>query len=387
MIIGIDASLACREKRTGVETYAFYIISHLASVIPPDVDVRLYSDREFPADLVRHFPPHWKQIILTWPPRFLWTQIRLSFEMFRHRPDILFIPGHVEPFIQPKATVMMVHDVAAWRVPDAYSRFDRWYTLFLTMRACRKNPILLTPSIFTKQELEKLSFERKNTHKAQVVVIPHGHVSREQPTDTPQLFIRYGIDTNTRYVLCVGRVEYKKNIDTILSAFERLKKSSPQYTTLKLVLAGKPGVGYEHIAHLINRSPYRADIIETGWLSDTDLAYMLYHARALVFVSRYEGFGFPVLEALDFGVPVVASEGNGLEEIGGEYCTYVPSTNPQLICEALEKLLSYSATERAQFAEGSRRLVSRFSWQHSAHETYDSLIRAYTIAEGGEPMV
>ena len=210
MIIGIDASLVAREKRTGVESYAFQIITHLAHVIPPEVEVRLYTDRAFPESFVPLIPPHWKQVILSWPPRFLWTQVRLSFEMLRHRPDILFTPGHVEPLIQPRATVMMVHDVAAWRIPRAYSLFDRWYTLSLTMKACEKNPVILTPSFFTKQELEKLLLERKVARKAEMLVIPHGHVSREKVSDATPLLARYGIDENTRYIICVGRIEYKK---------------------------------------------------------------------------------------------------------------------------------------------------------------------------------
>lgn len=387
MIIGIDASLVAREQRTGVESYALQIITHLMHVIPPDVEVRLYSDRAFPENFATQIPAHWKQVLLTWPPRFLWTQVRLSFEMLVHPPDVLFTPGHVEPMIHPKATVMMVHDVAAWRVPRAYSKFDRWYTLFLTMRAYQKNPVILTPSFFTKQELEQLALERKVLKKAEVLVIPHGHISRENSCDTAQLFARYGIDENTRYIICVGRIEYKKNIDTILAAFEKVKKSSPEYSTLKLVLAGKPGVGYVDIQHIITKSPYRSDIIQTGWLDEIELSSMLARARVLVFVSRYEGFGFPVLEALDLGVPVVASKGVGLEEVGGVYATYVSSTNSDHIAEAIQKNLSLSLPDRLEFGIKAHAHVSPFSWARSARTTYSAIMRAYEIAEASKRVV
>ncbi len=389
MIIGIDASLVAREQRTGVESYAFQIITHLSTVIPSEVEVRLYSDRALPTNFVQRIPAHWKQIILAWPPRFLWTQVRLSFEMLQHPPDILFVPGHVEPVIQPKATLMMVHDVAAWRVPRAYSKFDRWYTLFLTMRAVQKNPVILTPSFFTKQELEQLVHERKITKKAEVLVIPHGHVSRRitVPTTPAKVFVRYGIDQNTRYILCVGRIEYKKNIDTILSAFEKLKSENPEHTTLKLVLAGKPGVGYEDIQSLIACSRYRTDIIETGWLHEDELMQLFFHARVLAFVSRYEGFGFPVLEALDLGVPVVASRGIGLEEVGGVCVTYVSSTDPDQISRAIQKSLSLSSAARLEFGAQARAHVSQFSWARSAEATYGAITRAYEIAEASKRVI
>ncbi len=389
MILGIDASLVTREQRTGVESYAFQIITHLSRVIPPEVEVRLYSDHALPTHFVQHIPAHWKQVLLAWPPRFLWTQVRLSFEMLQHPPDILFTPGHVEPVIQPRATIMMVHDVAAWRVPRAYSKFNRWYTLFLTMKAIQKNPVILTPSFFTKQELEKLVFERKKTKKAEIFVIPHGHVSRTLPIPTTptKLFTRYGIDQNTRYLLCVGRVEYKKNIDTVLSAFEKLKSENPEHTTLKLVLAGKPGVGYEDIQNMIIHSRYRTDIIETDWLHEDELTSLLAHARMLVFVSRYEGFGFPILEALDLGVPVVASKGVGLEEVGGVCVTYVSSTNPDHIAEAIQKNLSFSSTTRLDFRAQARLQVLPFSWSRSASATYEAIVKAYEIAEANKRVV
>ncbi|MBP9732237.1 MAG: glycosyltransferase family 4 protein [Candidatus Magasanikbacteria bacterium] len=389
MIIGIDASLVAREQRTGVESYAFQIITHLARIIPPEVEVRLYSDRAFPANFVQHIPAHWKQVILAWPPRFLWTQVRLSFEMIQHPPDILFTPGHVEPVIQPRAAVMMVHDVAAWRIPRAYSKFDRWYTLFLTMRAVRKNPVILTPSLFTKQELEQLVRERKISQKAEMLVIPHGHISRSLSTfATPaKLFARYGIDQNTRYILCVGRIEYKKNIDTILSAFEKLKSENSEYTTLKLVLAGKPGVGYEDVQTVIAHSRYRTDIIETGWLHEDELTLLLAHARVLAFVSRYEGFGFPILEALDLGVPVVASQGIGLEEVGGACATYVSSTDPDQISQAIHKNLSLSSAARLEFQAQAHAHALLYSWSRSAEATYSAITRAYEIAEASKRVI
>jgi glycosyltransferase involved in cell wall biosynthesis len=389
MIIGIDASLVAREQRTGVESYAFQIITHLARVIPTEVEVRLYTDRPFPQNFVQRIPTHWKQVILVWPPRFLWTQVRLSFEMLQRPPDILFTPGHVEPVIQPQATVMMVHDVAAWRVPRAYSKFDRWYTLFLTMRAVQKNPVILTPSFFTKQELEQLVRERKITKTAEMLVIPHGHIPRPiaVPTTPTKLFARHGIDQNTRYILCVGRIEYKKNIDTVLSAFEKLKSEHPEYTTLKLVLAGKPGVGYEDIQNLIAHSQYRTDIIETGWLHEDELTSLLLHAHVLVFVSRYEGFGFPILEALDLGVPVVASHGIGLEEVGGVCVTYVSSTNLEQIAQAIQKNLLLSSAARLEFGAQSHAHASQFSWSRSAEATYRAITRAYEIAEASKRVV
>lgn len=379
MIIGIDASLACRGERTGVESYTFQIITHLASVIPAHSEVRLYSDRAFPSDFAHLIPPHWKQIILSWPPRFLWTQVRLSFEMFVRPPDILFIPGHVEPFIHPKATVMMLHDVAAWRFPQAYSCFDRWYTLKCALRAYRSNPAMIVPALFTKQEFEKFACERHVEGRARIIPINHGY-SNTTRVEEVQVLSRFGLIHNTPYIICIGRVEYKKNIDTIIHAFEKLKQTHHEFFNLKLILAGKPGHGYEDIAKLIRQSPYQKDIIETGWIPHLDAQTLLIHARALVFTSRYEGFGFPILEALALGVPVVTSKNLGLEDVGGDLALYVSHDRVDEIVYALEKCLHLDSHERARLREEGRKHVERFSWDVSAKATYDVLMRAYEIA-------
>lgn len=385
MIIGIDASLACREERTGVESYAFHIIVNLASVIPSDVEVRLYSDRAFPFDFKKNLPATWKQVVLSWSPRYLWTQVRLSFEMLVHPPDILFTPGHVEPLFHPRCTVMTVHDVAAWRFPDAYSRFDRWYTLNRTLKALATNPLILTPSTFTARELEALALERKITKNAEIRIVPHGFIDKIVTTSNSlveaSVFSTYGINKDEPYILCIGRVEYKKNIDTIIRAFEQFKTLNPDCASTKLVLVGKPGHGYTAIQHLISASPYNTHIVQTGWLPDDQVSMLLQNSAGLVFVSRYEGFGFPVLESLFCGVPVIASKGVGLEEVGGKLCVYVSVDDEQEISHAIKQCVCQHLNDRTEFLEQGKKWVKNFSWSRSAEETYQALLRAYMIAD------
>ena len=389
MIIGIDASLACREQPTGVELYTFHIITHLVKIIPSDVEVRLYSDREFSQDFKKHIPSHWKLTVLSWPPRFLWTQVRLSFELFVRPPDIFFTPGHVQPIVHPKASVMTVHDVAAWRFPRAYSLFNRVYTLGRTLKAYHTNPVMIVPSIFTKYELEKLAQERNVQQKVEVAVIPHGfekktHVFQESVGD---IFGRFFFTSQTPYVICIGRIEYKKNIDTIIHSFENLKKNNSELVSLKLVLAGKHGYGYENIKEIINKSLYRDDIVEIGWLTEAERHVLLTHARALVFASRYEGFGFPILEACAAGTPVITSRGLGLEEVGGDLPIYVDPTDAGAISRAMQEVITLSETKRVEYKKLSIAHCAQFSWDECARQTYGALIRAYAIVNQRENMI
>ncbi len=379
MIIGIDASRACRSERTGVESYVFHIIKNLALVIPQSTEVRLYSDREFPDDFAVHIPSAWKNIILRWPPKFLWTQVRLSFEMLIHPPDILFIPGHVEPLIHPKCSIMTVHDVAAWRFPHAYSSFDRWYAIRAPLRAYQENPLIIVPSIFTQREFELLARKKGVTGHGEIVVIPHGYEQASISSHDTAFLVQHGL-SDIPYMLYIGRVEYKKNIDTIINSFEILKSSGQEFAHLRLVLAGGPGHGYEEIKELIQKSPYRSDILLLGWVSVPHKYELLTHAQALLLVSRYEGFGFPVLEGLALGVPVLASSNIGLEEVGGDLSLYVSPHSKESVSEGMRRIFYLSKTEREKIVTEGPAFASKFQWRKTAEKTYEALIRAHEIA-------
>jgi len=96
MIIGIDASRANKIQKTGVEWYAYFVVEHLKKILPSEAQVVLYSDVPLQGRL-GVLPPNWSSKVLHWPPKRLWTQVRLSYEMLVHTPDVLFIPAHVFP--------------------------------------------------------------------------------------------------------------------------------------------------------------------------------------------------------------------------------------------------------------------------------------------------
>ena len=141
MLIGIDASRANHQERTGVEEYAFQLIQHLKEITPDTVQVVLYTDKKLLGKL-GELPKNWEEKILNWPFRF-WTQIRLSWEMLVKPPEVLFIPAHVFPIIHPKKTVMTVHDIAALKFPESYNWFERWYSVRARSRRWRNCGVLL----------------------------------------------------------------------------------------------------------------------------------------------------------------------------------------------------------------------------------------------------
>lgn len=370
MVIGIDASRANHDEKTGVEWYAWHVIQQLKKITPDHVRVVLYSDEPLRGELA-DLPPYWESRVLRWPPRRLWTQVRLSFEMLTHPPDVLFVPAHVFPFIHPKKTVMTVHDIAALKFPETYSRFERWYTLWSARAALRKLWRVIVPSMATKKDLsEYVRGGRVNT-----IVVPLGRDERYcKITDEEKIrnvCQKYGI--TRAFFLSVGRLEEKKNTWRIVEAFTKVFPELPQ--PYSLVLIGKPGIGYEKVTEAIARSPYRDHIICPGWIAPEDAVYLMNAAKVFVFPSLYEGFGLPVLEAFAVGTPVIASRGSSLEEVGGKVARYVDALRIEEIAEAMKEMVQ-DLPERKKMIESGLDRVKQFSWERTARETLGILLDA-----------
>lgn len=367
MIIGIDASRANREKKTGVEWYAWHLIEALKNRIPSDVTVRLYTDEPLRGQLAQ-LPDNWEEHYLRWPPKRLWTQVRMSIEMLRRPPDVLFIPAHVFPFIHPKRTVMTVHDVAAVRFPKAYSWFEWWYSLYIARAAMERLWKIIVPSQFTADEIADLT---SVSSAKNVYVIHHGFdESYEKSIHWKQrdaIKKKYGIEKP--FMLFVGRLETKKNTLALIRAFTYIKKKHD----ISLVLIGKPGHGYGSVARAIARHPHRADIIRPGWVRQDDMPTLMSAASSFVFPSYYEGFGIPVIEAMAAGVPVVAAEGSSLQEVGGDAATYINPTKPRAIADAVCRLLDDTVLAKKMIKKGKER-VHAFSWTKCARQT-DEVLR------------
>jgi len=365
MKLAIDASRANSVQRTGVESYAYHVIQELKRIIPAEVEVVLYTRESLVQDL-SDLPNNWTSKVLAWPPKRLWTQLRLSFEMLLNKPDVLFVPAHVLPIVHPKKSIMTVHDVAALRFPKAYNWFERWYSVWSATYAARHATQIITISEFTKKELQSLV----SNISAEISVIPiacddaYKSIADEQLLESVQK--KYAI--TKPFLLSISRLEFKKNTDRIVHACNEIKKNHD----VQLVLVGKPGHGYKKIEHAIENSPYKKDIIVPGWVDEEDLVALMNAARVFVFPSLYEGFGIPALEAMQCGTPVVASKDTSLEEVCGDAAIYADRKDAQDIANQMQRLLE-DKTLRDRMSIAGEERAQQFSWKLTAQATWDSL--------------
>ena len=406
MIIGINATAALRQPRTGVEEYTYQLIKHL-TMLPEAKEHRFFlyvpsfekgglgrilkiSPTPFflkrgennPLDFP--LPENFEIKVLRWPLSFLWTQIRLAWEMRRRSPKILFIPVHILPFGAPKNSVVAIHGLEYEYWPQYYPWWHRLYLRWSTKRAVRRAKKIIAISANTKQDLIKLY----GAETEKIDVVYHGISSNKNYVISARFAkaparrakagiqdsgcrIKSGMTITKPYILYIGRVETKKNIQGLLEAYKVLKE---EYNIPhQLVLAGAPGHGHKALRRAL-RACSGENVLELGYISEDEKWQLLGGADVFAFPSFYEGFGLPVLEAQISGVPVVCSDGSSLREIAGQGALFVNPQNNTQIAEAIKQVIDDNVL-RDRLRQSGEENVKRFSWEKCAKETLEALIK------------
>ncbi len=403
MLIGIDASRANRQFKTGTEWYSFYLIQNLADLDKQNNYI-LYVDKPLEPSLQAIVDGHsnFQAKILHWPFSFFWTLGRLSWEMLIHPPKVLFVPAHSLPLIRPKKTITTIHDIAFKTEKIVYDdsikkksarpflkkilislikhhalltrgRFKYEATDYLdwsTRYALRHAKRIIAVSEFTKQELIRVY----KADESKISVVYNGYnqdyCQKLESEKIARVLDNYGL--GFPYILYVGRLEKKKNIKLLIESFALLKEKYPEIRE-KLLLIGLAGYGYDELKYVIEEYNLNREVIIMGWIPEIDLPAIYQGARVFVFPSRHEGFGIPVLQAMASGVPVISSDIPVLREVAGEAAWFFPKDNKYELVDLMFQALTSDLAREELVARGYQRAKS-FSWQRSAQETLNLIL-------------
>jgi glycosyltransferase involved in cell wall biosynthesis len=300
------------------------------------------------------------------PLRAVWRRFDLPpIEWWTGPVDVVWGPNFVVPPARRAASVVSVHDLTPLRFPELCQADTLAYPA-LVRRAVERGAIVQTDSDAVAGEVRDwlgLPAER-------VVSVPLGVDPRATADGDPAAGRRLaGAD---RYVLALGTVEPRKDLPTVVAAFDQAAASSAD---LALVVAGPDGWGVEAFDAAVAAARHRARIHRLGWVDDAARADLLAGARCLAFPSVYEGFGLPPLEAMAAGVPVVCSDLPVLAEVTGDAARLVPTRDPEALAAALVDL-DGDEEARAELVQRGRARVAQFTWERCAAGMADLLRRA-----------
>ena len=341
--VAVDANPLTRHLITGTELYARELCRRLQAAAP-DLRFVFYAARPAPD----------AGIDLTVAPLArLWTQLRLPLELARAHPDLLFVPAHAVPFLSRGPAVLTVHDLAYERFPHAYRPAQLAYLRAAITWAERRCRLLITVSESTRDDLVELH----GVDPARIRVVPSGGGEAPAAGD-PEVDARVVQDLGIEepFLLHVGRIEPRKNQLTAARAARR--------ADLRLVCAG-PHADPETVAALERSVACKL----VGAVSDEVRDALYRRALALVFPSLYEGFGFPVLEAMRHGLPVVAAAVSALPEVGGDAALYLEDPHDvEALTEAIERVRD-DPELHARLAAAGREQAAKFTWDRCAEGT------------------
>lgn len=339
---------------TGVERVARGIVGAIASRMDADGLVRA-GDAVFRPRIAApagplHAPPD--RIPLQRSARLhghAWEQCALPWQA---RDGLLLNLCNTAP-LAARHQVTYVHDAGVYAIADAYGwRFRHWYrTLHRAYRL--RGDILLTNSVFSARELQHFAgFARDRLH---VAAPGCDHIHDVAPASLPMQVER--LARSRGYFLVVASRARHKNVDVALAAHAEFLRRHPDGPALVLV-GGRHGGVFE------DASPADRDhrhVLRMGYVDDPTMVAMLRRARGLVFPSRYEGFGLPLVEAMAVGCPVVASDLPAAQEIGIDACWTFPPGDPEALVAALDTVTSRPREVHARVLIGRHR-AAQLTW-------------------------
>ncbi|MEG3065004.1 glycosyltransferase family 1 protein [Acetomicrobium sp.] len=289
----------------------------------------------------------------------------------RLRGNLLFSPSNTGPLIEERQ-VVTIHDITPLEHPEWLNpRFAKWYQ-FLIPRLVHKARRIIAVSNFTKSRICEVT----SVQPDKAVVIYNGADERFRPKSSEEIARTkdtFGI-SNFRYILTVATIEPRKNLQRLLEAWDVWHVNLPQ--DIWLVIAGAKGKDLVFRDAVFNRLPPKICMI--GHVPDEHLPALYSGALAFIYVSLYEGFGLPPLEAMACGTPVLTSNVTSLPEVVGDAALTVNPYDIDAIAEGIKRLIEDDNLRKELPQKGLAR-AKLFSWERTAEVTWSVLKEAANL--------
>jgi len=362
MRIGIDARLMYYQP-AGISRYTWHLLHALADLNPND-EFLVFQHYKHRPPLISQ--PNFRRSTLYTPAHHRLEQWVLPLELLRHSLDLLHSTDFIPPLRSSVPAVITVHDLAFLHWPHFLTTDSAAYYGQID-RAVKHAHHVIVPSESTKKDLIRQLGAPDD--KVSVIYEAADPIFQPLPLLSTRREVQAEFKVPESYILFVGTIEPRKNVNGLLHAFRHLRDKY-NVTNTGLVIAGGHGWLYEETMETVDRLGLQESTFFLGRVPDDKLHKLYVGARCHVHAAHYEGFGLPPLEAMACGTPTVVSNISSLPEVVGDAALLVDPNNPEEIAVAIHRLLTDDDLHAEVRTKGLQR-ARCFSWELAARHTME----------------
>ena len=370
MRIAIDAH-SVGTQLAGNETYAVNLIEALAEVDQSN-QYTLYVTRQSAIDRFANRWPNFKIKRMVPHTPLVRIPVTLSAELRRNPVDVLHVQ-YTAPPLAPCPVVATIHDLSFEHLPETFNRRSRAQLRLTVRRTARKAAQILTLSEFSRRDIVDTYRIAPDRVSVTPAAAPSHFKPIEDETELRKIREIYGIERD--YILSVSSIQPRKNLIRLIEAYSCLRGSRPEGKLPQLVLVGKRGWLDNETFRAAQRHSANNDITFTGYVVEKDLPALYSGATCFVYPSFFEGFGLPVLEAMQCGAPVIAGNRTSIPEVVGKAGLLFDPFDTNSLVLALTRMLDDSEYRAALRIQGLER-AREFDWKQTARMTLQAYQKA-----------
>ena len=379
MNIGIDIRPLMSSLRTGVGEYTYELLNAIFRIDQTNQYYLFYNSQKD----VSGYLPQWNLknvhgIRTTWPNKVfnatatLINKPRLD-KLIKIPLDFFFSPNlNFTPLTHTVRHLLTIHDLSFEFFPEFFTLKQRlWHKITRPKKQCEEAYKIIVPSLNSKEDLINIY----QIPEKKIQIIPHGlssvfnnFTSKQLTNKKEEIKKKYFLTDN--FILFLGTIEPRKNITGLVRAYEQISAQLPDHHSL--IIAGAPGWKNKKIYEIAEKSKIKNNIKFIGYIPLEDKPAIYAAASLFVYPSFYEGFGFPVLEAMSAGTPVVTAQRSALPEISAKAAYLINPNKTNEIAQAIKNILS-DPNLRARQIKNGQELAAKFSWDQAAHQWLDLL--------------
>ena len=365
MIIAVNTRLLLAGKLEGIGYFSYEILKRMTAAHPQHT-FYFFFDRPYDASFI--FSKNVIPVVLQPPARhpilwYLWFEISVYRALKKIKADVFFSPDGYLSLRSKVPTVLVLHDLVYLHQPENMQATHLNYFRKNVPRFLNHAEKIVTVSEFVKQDI---LYNFPNILSEKISVVYNAARDGFFPiSEADKQTVREKFSNGSEYFIYVGAIHPRKNVHRLIQAFDDFKKKSG--TEHKLIIVGRMAWKTDEVTAAYHNAQFKQDIIFTGYVSENDLRLLTAAAFCMVYVSLFEGFGMPIIEAMSCDVPVITSNITAMPEVAGDAAICI---NPNSVEEITEAMLSVEKNNelRLQFIKRGRERAKYFSWDKTAED-------------------